>query len=70
MYPWISNFRKTNSSPAPAAGKKMVRNKSLRQVLRKGTMTVHDVRRRWQGLSGASTHEGNKASVGSASEVD
>ena len=26
MYPWISNFRKTNSSPAPAAGKKMVRN--------------------------------------------
>lgn len=20
MYPWISNFRKTNNSPAPAAG--------------------------------------------------
>lgn len=27
MYPWISNFRKTNSSPAPTAGKKMVRSK-------------------------------------------
>lgn len=40
MYPWISNFRKTNSSPAPAAGKKMVRNsyykpygKELRQYV-------------------------------------
>jgi len=27
MYPWISNYRKTNSSPAPAARKKMVQNK-------------------------------------------
>lgn len=62
MYPWISNFRKTNSSPAPMAGKKMARSKQLLQVVWKGTMTVHDGRRRWQRQSWASGREGNTAS--------